>query len=386
MSQAADWGVPGAGPASPTTVTGRTNASLNALLSQHRGENRPAYAVGGTIWVDDSDSDGVWTLYFFDGAQDIALATIDVATNTVSYLAANVSYDNVASGLVATNVQAAIDELAAGTGSGTGGTMSAKTADFSIADDDSGITYVVTPSGSSADGTLPAADSVDVGYEVTIKNMTDGKGVRFLITGDDTIDGQTSFRVPGREAVTVRKIDDDTWMVKQRPSYAVGDVIPWFTNTIREGGWQWINDADISRTTYAGLFAVWGTTHGVGDGSTTFGLVDARGRVLAGKDDMGGASAASRLTSGGSGVDGTTVGAAGGSQTHTLITGEMPSHNHGSASGSFVNNSSVGVYAVSGSAELNLSGGTSSNTANSGSGSPHNNTQPTIITNFIVKT
>jgi microcystin-dependent protein len=83
----------------------------------------------------------------------------------------------------------------------------------------------------------------------------------------------------------------------------------------------------LSRTTYAALFAVIGTAGGVGDGSTTFNLPDYRGRVGAGKDNMGGA-AASRLTTAGSGVDGATLGAAGGEQTHLLTTTEMPSHSH----------------------------------------------------------
>jgi hypothetical protein len=53
---------------------------------------------------------------------------------------------------------------------------------------------------------------------------------------------------------------------------------------------------------------------------------DARGRLIAGKDDMGG-TAASRLTSTG-GVVGATLGAAGGAQTHTLVAAEMPAHTH----------------------------------------------------------
>jgi microcystin-dependent protein len=38
----------------------------------------------------------------------------------------------------------------------------------------------------------------------------------------------------------------------------------------------------VSRTTYAGLFAVTSTTYGVGDGSTTFNVPDLRGRVPVG--------------------------------------------------------------------------------------------------------
>jgi microcystin-dependent protein len=71
-----------------------------------------------------------------------------------------------------------------------------------------------------------------------------------------------------------------------------------------------------------------GTTYGAGDGSTTFNIPDLRGYLLAGKDDMNG-SAANRITSGGSGIAGTTLGAAGGAETVTLSTGQIPSHGHG---------------------------------------------------------
>jgi microcystin-dependent protein len=47
----------------------------------------------------------------------------------------------------------------------------------------------------------------------------------------------------------------------------------------------------LSRTQYAALFAIAGTTYGAGDGSTTFNLPDLRGLVTAGKSDMGGIDA-----------------------------------------------------------------------------------------------
>jgi microcystin-dependent protein len=84
----------------------------------------------------------------------------------------------------------------------------------------------------------------------------------------------------------------------------------------------------ISRTTYMALFAIIGTTFGAGDGTTTFNIPDLRGRVLAGPDNMGG-TAANRLTSIGSGVDGTAIGNAGGTETRTLTTAQLPAHNHG---------------------------------------------------------
>lgn len=79
----------------------------------------------------------------------------------------------------------------------------------------------------------------------------------------------------------------------------------------------------ISRTTYSAFFALVSTTYGVCDGTTTFGVPDFRGYVVAGKDDMGG-SAANRITNGGSGIAGTSLGATGGSQNQTISQGQLP--------------------------------------------------------------
>jgi len=118
----------------------------------------------------------------------------------------------------------------------------------------------------------------------------------------------------------------------------------------------------------------------------TLTLPDARGRVIAGKDNMGG-STASRITNAGAGIVGTTLGVAGGSQTHTLITAELASHAHqeNSASGlAYVNDGgSTNIIGWSGSVGNN--NGSPLNTASAGSGTAHNNTQPTLVLNKIVK-
>jgi microcystin-dependent protein len=53
-------------------------------------------------------------------------------------------------------------------------------------------------------------------------------------------------------------------------------------------GWLECKAVNVSRTTYAALFAAIGTTFGVGDGSTTFGLPEMRGEFVRGWDDSRG--------------------------------------------------------------------------------------------------
>lgn len=91
-----------------------------------------------------------------------------------------------------------------------------------------------------------------------------------------------------------------------------GAVIP-YAGSAAPAGWLLCGGQAVSRSDYAALFAIIGTTYGAGNGSTTFNLPDLRGRVVAGEDDMGG-TAANRLTSGNSGITGTTLGAAGGDE------------------------------------------------------------------------
>lgn len=176
----------------------------------------------------------------------------------------------------------------------------------------------------------------------------------------------------------------------------VGAVLPYAGINAPSGNWLLAYGQAVSRTTYADLFAALSTTYGVGDGSTTFNIPDLRGRVIAGKDDMGGTSA-NRLTNPGStgGMDGDILGNTGGSETHTQTTGELAGHNHavdpktviaqqassgynagfGAGGAAY---SKVGIYA-------DTSPAYGTNTGTTGSSTPFNIVQPTIILNYIIK-
>jgi microcystin-dependent protein len=80
----------------------------------------------------------------------------------------------------------------------------------------------------------------------------------------------------------------------------------------------------VSRTTYAPLFSVIGTTYGACDGSTTFGVPDSRGTVFAALDNQGANGSANRITTGGSGCNGTTNGLFCGTQSYTMLTANLP--------------------------------------------------------------
>jgi len=137
-------------------------------------------------------------------------------------------------------------------------------------------------------------------------------------------------------------------------------------------GWLKCDGRSLSRTTYAALFAIIGTSFGSVDGSS-FNIPDCRGRVLG-------------TVGGGAGLTNRSLGDSVGAETHTLTTGEMPSHSHTSnavggtlglvkADGSNTANSvdsspaEPNLYAAPVALSIN----------NAGGGGAHNNMQPTIF-------
>jgi microcystin-dependent protein len=177
--------------------------------------------------------------------------------------------------------------------------------------------------------------------------------------------------------------------------------LPFFGSTAPNSSFVFPFGQAISRSTYSALFTLLSTTYGTGDGSTTFNLPDLRGRVAAGKDDMGG-SAASRLTTAGSAVDGATLGAVGGAQNVALITANLPpytpagsitngaisiSHNANSANSSSATGGGAFPVPATISASISASqaASTFTGTAQGGTSTAVKVAQPTIICNYIMR-
>lgn len=154
----------------------------------------------------------------------------------------------------------------------------------------------------------------------------------------------------------------------------------------------------VSRSTYSTLFDMIGTTHGSGDGSTTFNLPDKTGRVSAMKE-----ATATRLTSTYFGGTSTQIGATGGSESNTLTSSQIPAHSHPNTltdpghghplnpnpsgfSGSGGNGGAAGSAGISSAiVGNNTTGITINNANNTGGGGAHNNVQPTIVCNYILR-
>lgn len=102
-----------------------------------------------------------------------------------------------------------------------------------------------------------------------------------------------------------------------------------FAGTVAPTGFLFCDGSQYGTAAYSGLFAAIGYTYGGSAG--TFSVPDLRGRVPAGRDatnNVGGAAGVLNTITG----SGTAIGATGGSQVHQLNTNEMPAHTHGTSS------------------------------------------------------
>ena len=179
-----------------------------------------------------------------------------------------------------------------------------------------------------------------------------------------------------------------------------GTIVAFPTDT-PPTGYLLCDGASLLRASYSALFTLIGTTYGSADG-THFNVPNIKGKVIVGKD------------TGQTEFD--VLGETGGAKTHTLQTTEMPTHTHAQDAHTHTQNAhshylqytpnGKNITLNGGGAEYNLSYGTSGATAeelgtrsvtatnqnttptnqNTGGGGAHNNLQPYIVLQFMIKT
>lgn len=150
----------------------------------------------------------------------------------------------------------------------------------------------------------------------------------------------------------------------------IGGIIPYGApiDTLAEDWLPCLGQA-VSRTFYHELFAKFGTIYGSGDGSTTFNLPNYGGRVPVGLDEND--------------TDFDTLGETLGEKRHTLTTQEMPKHKHFNGYKFNDGSGSSWSYRVTHGVKDGNTDGTSD--GETGGGQSHNNIQPSIVANYIVK-
>ena len=162
-----------------------------------------------------------------------------------------------------------------------------------------------------------------------------------------------------------------------------------FAGTFSPRSWAFCQGQLMSIAQNTALFAILGTTYG-GDGQTTFGLPDFRGRVAVG-------------TGQGPGLSNYDLGQVGGNESTTLLVGNMASHNHafsatagmachgaaGNADSPVTNipagSASEENYTAASAADGNMAPFTvTGSTGPAGSSQPFDNIQPYLAMNFVI--
>lgn len=159
--------------------------------------------------------------------------------------------------------------------------------------------------------------------------------------------------------------------VKTSDTLPIGTQVA-YGGAVPPTGWLICDGSAVSRTTYAELFKVIGTSYGAGDGSTTFNLPNKKGRVSAGYDN-----ANSKFNA---------IGKHLGEETHTLTVAELAEHNHGKTPIDTAipklewTTATDNLYTLN-----NEQGYPIGELVAVGGNQPHNNIQPTEVDNWIIK-
>ena len=158
--------------------------------------------------------------------------------------------------------------------------------------------------------------------------------------------------------------------VKAAESLPLGTILEYSGGTAPKG-YMICDGSAISRTKYLKLFKLIGTTYGSGDGSTTFNIPDKRGKIGVGYDSTN--------------TNFNALGKTGGEETHTLTISEIPSHTHTIPIGSFVNGDEQTNVKKGGHISETRPQGINYSSNDAGGGQSHNNLQPYITLNYIIK-
>jgi len=158
------------------------------------------------------------------------------------------------------------------------------------------------------------------------------------------------------------------------PSVALAGVptgaVQAFAMTTVPSGWLACDGSTVSRTDYADLYALIGTSFGEGDGSTTFALPNLQDNFVLGL-----------------GTTYATIAATGGECEHTLTTSEMPAHTHTFPGDDQLSSWATEVSSIVYDATSTITSGTGHiyDTGSTGGAGAHNNLPPYLVLKYCIK-
>ena len=129
---------------------------------------------------------------------------------------------------------------------------------------------------------ISQADADDRYLQTTTASTTYLPLAGGTMTGTLTLDAAPTADL---EAATKKYVDDEIADIPAATDLTPAGTVIYTARTTAPTGYLKADGSNVSRTTYATLFAAIGTLYGGGDGSTTFGLPDLRGEFIRGFDD-----------------------------------------------------------------------------------------------------
>jgi microcystin-dependent protein len=269
------------------------------------------------------------------------------------------------------------------------------TTNSTLQDTDGFSLVAVNTASGAVELNLPSLDADDAGWFVDVVKVNNAETSPIYIipdSGNVRSGGQTVARARRSVPHAVFRCywTGTLWVIERTNDAPLGAVLDCALSALPVG-YEWANGQTLASasTNYPEFYSANGSS-GV--------VIDARGRVVAGQDDMGGTSA-NRLTGLSDGVNGDTFGAAGGLESTTLAEANLPAHVHtqtaqnptftyGTRADVAATGGTTVVSAIAATLEANTvtttSDGTPGNTGSVGSGTATNNVQPTIVLNKIV--
>ena len=268
--------------------------------------------------------------------------------------------------------------------------------------------------------TEPVSPQLDMSIAIVTRQHA-STGIIFVRMWNQGVDlnevNDVQITTPANGEVLTYDSETNIWVneaIPPIPQAVPSGVVSQFAGSSAPPGYLICDGSAVSRSTYASLFTAISTTYGVGDGSTTFNLPNLKGRVPVGLDSTQ--------------TEFDALGESSGAKTHTLTSAEMPGHTHttpnhshtysattssngshshvledsylqgvpvGGGSTVFAGNRQYSGwgdtrYVQAAGAHTHTLSGTTSNssptTNSTGGGGAHNNLQPYIVLNYIIKT